>query len=156
MTLVDHLNNWLSFAVSSRTKRLAFDLVPKELRGRDDRYAFPFERLKGESTLHLQCIQLSFVPFKLSSQLLSIVRCHLNGELKLEHPFSHLQYLQVAHCRITKIELYAAKLKTFIYRGLKLPIDLRQCQELETACLFHLDMTFEDALTVLPCLIPSV
>lgn len=121
--LVDHLNCWVSFAVSSRMRNLALDLAPTKSGGRDDRYAFPFGLFDSESLARLQCIQLSFVLLKLPMQFrgfpnlrkldlnllhvtsndlenmlsncyslewLSIVRCHLNDELRVESPMSHL------------------------------------------------------------------
>ncbi|KAL6642559.1 hypothetical protein ACP70R_020740 [Stipagrostis hirtigluma subsp. patula] len=59
--LVGHLNNWVRFAVSSRTIFLSFDLAPKDFGGRNDRYIFPFKLLDRESLSRLQGIQLSFV-----------------------------------------------------------------------------------------------
>lgn len=41
--LVDHLNNWARFVVSSRIKFLTFDLAPERFGGRYDRYLFPFQ-----------------------------------------------------------------------------------------------------------------
>jgi hypothetical protein len=58
--LVEHLNNWISFAVSSWTKFLAFDLTPEKFQGRVDRYRFPFELLDIGCMSRLQQIQLSF------------------------------------------------------------------------------------------------
>ena len=58
--LVEHLNNWISFAVSSWTKSLAFDLTPEKFRGRVDRYRFPFELLDIGCLYRLQQFQLSF------------------------------------------------------------------------------------------------
>lgn len=40
-TLVRHLNNWVSFAVSSRTKNLTLDLKPESFRLEDKHYEFP-------------------------------------------------------------------------------------------------------------------
>lgn len=65
--LVDHLNNWVSFAVSSWTKFLAFDLAPASFRDCDDRYIFPFELLDSGSASRVQHIQLTFVSHHLPS-----------------------------------------------------------------------------------------
>lgn len=114
--LIDHLNNWVSFATSSHPKNLAFDLAPKNFGGRDDHYIFPFELL---DTSRLQSFQVSFVSLKLPSHFsgfcnlkkldlhilhvsrkdlqdmlsscpslewLSLVRCYLNDELKFDRP----------------------------------------------------------------------
>lgn len=62
--LIDELNNWVTFAVQSRTKNLAFDLVPDILTGSHDRYMFPFHLLDEKSVSGLQSIQLSYISFK--------------------------------------------------------------------------------------------
>uniref|UniRef100_A0ACD5VSJ9 Uncharacterized protein n=1 Tax=Avena sativa TaxID=4498 RepID=A0ACD5VSJ9_AVESA len=63
--LLDHLNNWVNFAVSSRAKNIAVYLRPINKRRTDvDRYIFPFHLLDSESNMsRLQTIQLSFVSF---------------------------------------------------------------------------------------------
>lgn len=188
--LVDHINNWVRFAASSSTKNIALDLAPRQLRGRNARYIFPFDLLDGETISRLQHIQLSFVSLKLPSQFsgfpnlkkldrhllhvtikdledmpsgcsnlewLSIVRCNLNDELKVDRPLSRLLYLHVAHCETTKIKINATKLKTFVYKGVQLPVDPSQAQELEVADIaFDGKIAFEYALTVLPKVLPSV
>ncbi|BAS96686.1 Os06g0204600 [Oryza sativa Japonica Group] len=193
--LANHLNNWVSFAVSSKTKSLAFYLpqnyTSNEFRDRHDRYMFPFELLDGKAASCLQQIQLSFVSLKPPTQFsgfpklkklslhlvqviakdlqgllsscsnlewLSIVRCNLNDdELKVDCALSRLLYLRIANCEISKIEMYALKLKTFIYEGAQLPVDPIQAQELEVAdIVFKGDITFQYALTVLPVVFPSV
>lgn len=180
--LVDHLNNWVSFAVSSKTKKLAFDLVPDKLWERDDRYRFPFELLDSESISRLQHIQLSFVSLKPPSQFrgfpnltkldlhyldvstndlqgllsnccnlewLSIARCHLHDELRVDRPLSRLLHLQVLHCRLDKIELHAIKLASFVYKGNCLHIDLRHSSELESAYICFLEAIFQRAVCAL-------
>ncbi|OEL37194.1 hypothetical protein BAE44_0001788, partial [Dichanthelium oligosanthes] len=69
---------------------------------------------------------------------------------------NHLLYLKVAYCGITKIEIHSVNLKTFVYKGLQLPIDLSQAKELETVNIFLYNITFEYALTVLPSALPNV
>ncbi|GJN28329.1 hypothetical protein PR202_gb16439 [Eleusine coracana subsp. coracana] len=60
--LADHINNWINFAVSSRTKNLTLDLKPKKFREYDDRYVFPFQLFDGGTTMsHIRHMQLSFV-----------------------------------------------------------------------------------------------
>uniref|UniRef100_A0ACD5VS84 Uncharacterized protein n=1 Tax=Avena sativa TaxID=4498 RepID=A0ACD5VS84_AVESA len=68
--LLDHLSNWVHFAVSSRAKSIAVYLCPINKRRTDlDRYVFPFHLLDSESNMsHLQSIQLSFVSFRLPSE----------------------------------------------------------------------------------------
>lgn len=110
--------------------------------------------------LHLLHISRKDLQDMLSSspslEWLSLVRCHLNDELKFDRPFTRLIYLQVAHCQITKIQIHAVNLKTFIYRGLQLPLDLSHAKELETVNITFFGVTFEYALTVLPSVLPSV
>ncbi|XBH65451.1 hypothetical protein VPH35_119042 [Triticum aestivum] len=59
--LVDHLNNWARFVVSSsQIKFLTFDLAPERFGGLYDRYLFPFQLLDSGSISRLQKIHLSF------------------------------------------------------------------------------------------------
>jgi hypothetical protein len=67
--LANHLNNWVSFAVSSKTKSLAFYL-PQNYTS-NVFYIFPFELLDVKTLSRLQHIQLGFVsliklPFQFS------------------------------------------------------------------------------------------
>jgi hypothetical protein len=57
--LANHLNNWVSFAVSSKTKSLAFYL-PQNYTS-NVFYIFPFELLDVKTLSRLQHIQLGFV-----------------------------------------------------------------------------------------------
>ncbi|CAL5046535.1 unnamed protein product [Urochloa decumbens] len=82
---------------------------------------------------------------------LSLIRCCVDDDvLKVKQPLPHLLYLRVAHCRITKVELRADNLKTFVYHGRQLPIYLGQVNQLETAELRIYCSTLEYVLTVLP------
>lgn len=184
--LGDHLNSWVSFAVSSLTKNLSFDLAPAKWMGHFDGYRFPFELLDSKSLSRLlQQIQLSFVSFELPPQFsgfpnlrklelhllrvtqkdlqdilsncfslewLSMVRCHLDDELKVAQPLSHLLYLRVEFCDITRIELSAMGLKTLIYYGpLRCSIDVGHAPELKDASFYLYEpVTLEHALTALP------
>ncbi|KAM0843577.1 hypothetical protein ACQ4PT_057611 [Festuca glaucescens] len=87
---------------------------------------------------------------------LSVVRCHLDDELKVDHPLSCLLHLHIAHCEITKIKFNAMKLKTFVYRGECLPIDLSQSSELKDVHLYLDDLTLDHALTTFPTALPTV
>ncbi|CAL4945579.1 unnamed protein product [Urochloa decumbens] len=62
--LAEHLDDWVNFALSSRAKNLALDLLPANFGLRPDRYRFPFELFDGESISRLQHLQLSFVSFE--------------------------------------------------------------------------------------------
>ncbi|KAM0928696.1 hypothetical protein ACQ4PT_002639 [Festuca glaucescens] len=192
-TLVEHLNNWVSFSVSSRTKALVFDLAPE---GRqptgpyDDRYKFPFELLDKDSIHRLQKIHLSYVEFQPPMQFsgfpnlrkldlnlvnvngediahmlsnccnlewLSIVRCHLNGELEVKGPLPHLLYLKIASCeRNTNIAFHAVNLATFEYRGMAVPTDLGNSSELECADICYFGDTLEHTITVLANVLTNV
>ncbi|CAM0954260.1 unnamed protein product [Alopecurus aequalis] len=89
---------------------------------------------------------------------LSLVRCHLNDELKVDHPLSCLLHLHVTYCEVTKIQFNATKLKTFVYRGEWRPIDLSQSSELKDVHLYLDDdfITLEHALTTFPTALPTV
>ncbi|XP_039842869.1 F-box/FBD/LRR-repeat protein At1g13570-like isoform X3 [Panicum virgatum] len=188
--LAIHLDNWVGFVVSSNVQNLAFDLVPAEFRGHNDRYLLPSKLLDSASTSCLQNVQLGFVSFKLPSQFsgfpnlrkldlqfidvtakdledmlsscsciawLSIVRRHLDDELKVDLPLPSLLYLSVAHCRVTGVKFNAMKLKSFNCRGSRYPIDLTQSLELKDAHLYFFDsVTLEYTLSTLPTVLPSV
>ncbi|CAN6208924.1 unnamed protein product [Urochloa humidicola] len=64
---------------------------------------------------------------------LSIIRCHLNDELKVNGPLPHLLYLNVVYCKITGITLHAVKLTNFTYNGRLVSIDLNKSSKLESA-----------------------
>ncbi|RLN13336.1 hypothetical protein C2845_PM09G06250 [Panicum miliaceum] len=81
---------------------------------------------------------------------LSFYKCDVNDELKVKQPLYRLLYLRIAHCNITKVVLCAENLKTFVYHGGRLPIDLGQVKQLETAKLRLYGITFEYVLNELP------
>jgi hypothetical protein len=87
---------------------------------------------------------------------LSIARCDLEDELIVDRRLSHLLYLRVANCKMTKIEIHAA-LRTYIYNGLQLPAHTIQAQELKDAEISVSNfITFEHALNVLPKILPRM
>jgi len=193
--LIDHLNNWISFAVSSLVKNLVLDLAPAEFvvvkngYSVKNSYMFPIELFDGASISRMQHIKLSCISFRPRSlfrgfpnlmkldlhlfevsemdldamlsgcanlEWLSFIRCHVNDELKVKQPLSRLLYLRIAHCSIKKVELHAKNLKTFVYHGVQLPIDLGEVKKLEIAELHLYGITFEYALCVLPSVLPGV
>ncbi|XBH60117.1 hypothetical protein VPH35_114755 [Triticum aestivum] len=189
--LVHHLDNGTRFAISSRTKTLAFDLAPSSNLPRHGyHYTFPFDLLDKESVSYLRCLQLSFVRFKPPSHFvglpnlrkldlyllkgttrqdlenilgsccklewLSLVRCHLNDELRVVQPLSHLHYLKVIYCEITKIEFHAASLSTFVYDGTYIPIALRHASKLENAKISFRGAVFQHAAASLLDGLPDV
>lgn len=189
--LVHHLDNWIRFAISSRTKKLAFDLTPSSnLLRHGYHYTFPFHLLDKESLSCLHFLQLSFVCFKPPShfvglpnlrkldlyllkgttrqdlenilgnccklECLSLVRCHLNDELRVVQPLSHLHYLKVIYCEITKIEFHTASLSTFLYDGTYIPIALRHASKLENAKISFRGAVFRHAVASLISGLPDV
>ncbi|XP_044972042.1 F-box/FBD/LRR-repeat protein At3g14710-like [Hordeum vulgare subsp. vulgare] len=80
---------------------------------------------------------------------LSIVRCHLYDELKVNGPLPHLLYLYFSFCEITKIALHAVKLTNFVYKGKPVCIDLGKSSKLESADIRFYRVTLEDATTQL-------
>jgi len=57
---------------------------------------------------------------------------------------------------MTKIELQAENLKTFVYHGARVTIDLGQVKQLETAQVYLYGLTLNYALTVLPNVLTGV
>lgn len=114
--LSDHLNNWLTFAMLSRTKNLAFDLEPATSYSWGDCHTFPFHLLDRESISRLQRIQLSFLSFKPPPDFrgfpnlrkLDLNLVHLNRE-DLEvmlHGCHNLEWLSLVRCYLNgKLEL---------------------------------------------------
>uniref|UniRef100_A0A0E0DDR5 At1g61320/AtMIF1 LRR domain-containing protein n=1 Tax=Oryza meridionalis TaxID=40149 RepID=A0A0E0DDR5_9ORYZ len=108
--LVDHLNDWVSFAVSSLTKFLAFDLTPARFGTLDNRYLFPFELIHSfpnQKRLDLHAVYTSGKDLEVvlsnccGFEWLSILRCQLHDELKVDHPLPSLLYLSVEDSRAT-------------------------------------------------------
>ncbi|GJM84986.1 hypothetical protein PR202_ga00708 [Eleusine coracana subsp. coracana] len=108
--LIGHLNNWVTFAISSRTKFLAFDLVPKDAAGRSDRYMFPFELFDMGSISRLLKIQLSYVSLLPPTQFrgfpnlqrLDLNMVHVNGKdlREMLSNCSKLEWLRLVRCHI--------------------------------------------------------
>ncbi|KAI4966345.1 hypothetical protein ZWY2020_041216 [Hordeum vulgare] len=161
--LLGYLDNWVSFAVSSRTKALVFDLAPveRQLVGRDDRYRFLFQLLDKESICRLQKIHLSFVDFqppthecqwKDIQHMLSNC-CNLEWLSIVNLLIVRLLYLKIAYCNITSIAFDAANLVTFKYKGSPVPIDLSKSSELACADIWFARVTLGTLLLyLLKCL----
>ncbi|KAM3329744.1 hypothetical protein ACQJBY_026652 [Aegilops geniculata] len=187
---VDHLNDWVNFAVSAQIRKIPFYLDPNNLGLWDpDHYEFPFHLCDSESISRLECIQLSFVSLRPPSEFsgfpslrkldlefvditrtdlevilsnccylkwLSLVRCYLNDELKLDRPLSNLRHLAVVWCDITRIELPILKLDTFVYHGHIVPIVINRDSMLENAQLCLFKANFDDAVSAVLNGIPRV
>ncbi|XP_047055002.1 FBD-associated F-box protein At1g66310-like [Lolium rigidum] len=107
--LVDHLNSWIRFAVSSHAKFLAFDLKPSGLEALScPQYIFPFQLLDNSSISRLQHIQLCFVSVKPPAQFsgfpnlakLCLSRVHVSSK-DLHHMLSsccNLEWLSIGQC----------------------------------------------------------
>ncbi|XP_048566933.1 uncharacterized protein LOC125546872 [Triticum urartu] len=87
---------------------------------------------------------------------LSLVRCFLDDELKLDHPLSQLRHLTVLRCRVTRIELRVLKLDTFQYDGDTVPIVINQDAKLENADICFSKRNFQDTVSALLNAIPRV
>lgn len=111
--LVHHLNNWIDFAVASRTKNLTLDLKPERLWRyiNNDRYVLPLEQFDNLSISRLQHMQLSFVSIKPPAHFkgfpnlrkLHVQFLHVSRK-DLEHILSHCSSLVWLH--IDKCNLY--------------------------------------------------
>jgi hypothetical protein len=114
-TLAEHLDDWVNFALSSRTKNLALDLLPAKFWLRPDRYRFPLELFDGESIFRLQHLQLSFVSFespsnfcsfpylkKLDLHVLLVTRADLQD--MLSNCFN-LEWLSIVRCHLDGAQL---------------------------------------------------
>uniref|UniRef100_A0A0E0KR57 F-box domain-containing protein n=1 Tax=Oryza punctata TaxID=4537 RepID=A0A0E0KR57_ORYPU len=167
--LVDHLNKWVSFAVSARTKHLSFDLAPIRFAHRDDRYIFPFEILDSGSICRLQHLQFSFVSLqppswfggfpnlrKLELNLVHVTRKELENMLC---NCCCLEWMSMVRCHLKdelRIELHATKLSTFIYEGEFVPIVLNHTSKLVNAHIFFFDAIFHHAVASLFHGLPNV
>nr|TKW20409.1 hypothetical protein SEVIR_4G086100v2 [Setaria viridis] len=141
--LVIHLDDWVRFVTASQTKNLAFDLVPAEFRGRHDR-KFDLHLVRATTK------DLNVLSSCSSLEWLSMVRCHLDDELKVDLPLPRLKYLCVADSMITGIKVNAMNIETFVYKGWRYPIETRSL-DLKDAHLHFFDwISIEDALTILP------
>ncbi|CAM0148433.1 unnamed protein product [Urochloa decumbens] len=109
--LARHIDTWVQFAVSSKTKNLTLDLNPKRFFDYDDLYVFPFQLLdQGRSISRLQHMQLSFVSLNPPSQFKgfpNLRKLHLKtvkvNRKDLENVLSHcstLEWLFIDRCRL--------------------------------------------------------
>ncbi|XP_048528076.1 uncharacterized protein LOC125507576 [Triticum urartu] len=73
----------------------------------------------------------------------------------VRRPLSHLRYLKVVHCDITKIEFNAPMLSTFVYDGPYIPITLHAAK-LENATIRFLGAVFQHCIASLLNGLPDV
>lgn len=108
--LAHHLNNWIDFAVSSRTKNLTLDLKPKTFWECNDPYVFPFKLFGNGIISCLQHMKLSFVSLKPPSQFSgfpNLRKLHIQvpyvSRKDLEHVLSrccNLEWLKMDRCKL--------------------------------------------------------
>lgn len=109
--IVPHINSWVAFAISSRTKNLTLDLKPKwQFWDYKDRYAFPFKLFDGGNIPRIEHMQLSFVSLNPSSQFRGfpyLRKLHLQvahvGRNDLQHMLSHccsIEWLCIDRCHL--------------------------------------------------------
>ncbi|KAG0513474.1 hypothetical protein BDA96_10G105400 [Sorghum bicolor] len=114
--LAEHLDCWVNFALSSRAKNLALDLLPARWGLRPDRYRFPIELFDGGRISRLQHLQLSCVSFdEPSSQLcgfpnlkkldLDVVNITRKGLEDMLSNCSNLEWLSIGRCHLDNDEL---------------------------------------------------
>lgn len=114
-TLGEHLDDWVNFALLSRAKNLALNLLPAKFGLRPDRYRFPFELFNGESVSRLQHLQLSFVSFEPPSQFsgfpnlkkldLELVRATREDLQDMLSSCFNLEWLSIVRCHIDELKV---------------------------------------------------
>lgn len=149
------------------------------------RYIFPFQLLDSRSISHLQLRFVSInlptqfggfpklrkldlchvkVTAKDLQDMLSnccalewlcVVHCKMDGELKVHCPLPSLLYLHVAFCELTSMEFHAVNLRTFVYKGSAVPINLNEISELKNANIFLHGATIGDAIPALSNVLTS-
>lgn len=87
---------------------------------------------------------------------LCIDRCHLNDELVVNGPLSHLLYLSIDCCEITKVEFHAMNLTTFEYYGRFIPIGLSHSLKIQSANIMFYAGVFQDVLVSILNGLPNV
>jgi hypothetical protein len=124
---------------------------PSEFRG------FPSLRKLDLEFVHITIKDLEVI-FSTCCKLgwLRLVRCYLNGELKLDRQLSDLRHLTVVYCKVSRIELHVMKLVTFVYNGPIVPIFINQDSKLESAHIKFTRATFQDVVSALLNGIPAI
>ncbi|RLN43069.1 hypothetical protein C2845_PM01G47970 [Panicum miliaceum] len=84
-----------------------------------------------------------------SLEWFSIAFCNMNGELKVQSPLPRLLCLNVSCCELTEMEFHAVKLRTFVYEGSAVPINLTEVSELKNANIIFTESTIGNAIPAL-------
>ena len=123
--VLDHINMWVAFAVSSRTESLALDLGPVDIQGRIDQYRFPVELLDNRSISRLRHLQLSVASFELPLQFsgfpnLRALDLHLVNVTRkdLQDMLSNcinLEWFSMVRCHLNDELIVARPLSNLIY-----------------------------------------
>ncbi|RLN22041.1 hypothetical protein C2845_PM07G08700 [Panicum miliaceum] len=125
--LVHHINNWVDFAVVSRTKNLTLDLKPKRLwrNINNDHYVLPLEQLDSGSISRLEHMQLSYVSLKPPSHFKGFpnlrklhIQLLLVSRKDLEHMLSHcsnLAWLHIDRCNLYDHLIVGSPLSNLLY-----------------------------------------
>lgn len=81
-----------------------------------------------------------------SLEWFSIAFCNTKGELKVQSPLPRLLYMNVSFCELTKMEFRAVKLRTFVYEGSAVPINLTEVSKLKNANIYFTESTIGNAI----------
>ena len=74
----------------------------------------------------------------------------------MTRPLSRLHYLRVMYCDVTKIDVHAKNLSTFVYNGSFIPVALRRASKLESVKIWFWGKTFQHVLASLLDGLPDV
>ncbi|KAJ1267026.1 hypothetical protein BS78_07G025300 [Paspalum vaginatum] len=167
--LVDHLNSWVDFSISTRTKNLTLDLKPRisclqhmQLSFVSLKPPLHYTGFPNLRRLHLQLVHASkkdighVLSHCCNLEWLCIDRCDLGGELVVNGLLSHLLYLRIECCKFTKVEFHAVNLATFEYDGPIVPIVLRHSLKLNSATIVVYKAVCQHALISLLNGLPNV
>ena len=72
-----------------------------------------------------------------------IAFCNTKGELKVQSP---LPRRGLSCCELTKMEFRAVKLRTFVYEGSAVPINLTEVSKLKNANIYFTESTIGNAI----------
>ncbi|RCV36918.1 hypothetical protein SETIT_8G020300v2 [Setaria italica] len=111
--LARHIDTWVHFAATSRTKNLTLDLASGRFWEYKNLYEFPFQLLGRESISNLQHMHLSYVSFYPPSWFKgfpNLRKLHLEAarfvRKNLEHMLSHchtLEWLHINRCHLDEL-----------------------------------------------------
>ncbi|XP_010240526.2 uncharacterized protein LOC100840170 [Brachypodium distachyon] len=120
-----HIDRWINFSAKSRTKHVVLDLCPRRRfsADTDDRYSFPLHLFNASSGSCVKSLRLGYVYLTLSPDL--------GG-------FSNLKKLslhKVQFCSLTKLDIQAPNLTTFVFDDYMIPIVLGEPLKISEATI---------------------